>query len=85
MDRGFYSKANIDQLTLERHHFTIGVPAHLKWVREEIDRFRNAMYGPAGYRKVGEETLYVHTHLAFLGGRQATVLCSVIFQCQGSG
>jgi len=84
MDRGFYSKANIDQLTLERHHFTIGVPAHLKWVREEIDRFRNAMYGPDGYRKVGEETLYVHTHLLSWGEDKRRCYAQLYFNAKAA-
>lgn len=67
MDRGFYSQDNIDRLVEMRQNFMIAVPSRLKWVREEIDRFRNGMYGPDGYRKVGDEVLYVHTRMLSWG------------------
>jgi len=84
MDRGFYSKANIDQLALDRHNFTIGVPSHLKWVREEVDRFRNEMYGPDGYRKVGEEILYVHTHLLSWGEEKRRCYAQLYFNAKAA-
>ena len=63
MDRGFYSQDNIDRLVERRYNFTIAVPSRLKWVKDEIDRFRGGMHGPDGFRKVGDETLYVHTRM----------------------
>ncbi len=67
LDRGFYSRENIDRLTEERQNFTIAVPSRLKWVREEIDRFRDEMHGPQGYRRIGDESLYVHTRMMYWG------------------
>ena len=37
LDRGFYSKKNVDELLERRDHFTISVPLHNRWVREAID------------------------------------------------
>ena len=65
MDRGFYSKTNVDDLVAQRYSFILGVPSHLKWVREKIDRFRNEMYGPQGYTKVDDEVIYMHTHMDY--------------------
>jgi hypothetical protein len=84
MDRGFYSKANIEQLSLDRHNFTIGVPSHLKWVRDEIDRFRNEMYGPNGYRKIGNETLYVHTSLLSWGEEKRRCYAQLYFNAKAA-
>lgn len=67
MDRGFYSQNNVDQLLSERYKFTLGVPTHLKWVKENIDEVRSTMYGPEGYRKIDEEVLYVYTKLLSWG------------------
>ena len=82
MDRGFYSQANIDQMALERHHFTIGVPGHLKWVREEIDRFRSDMYGPDGYRRMEDEVLYVHTRLHYWGNQRRRCYVHLYFNAK---
>jgi len=67
MDKGFYSQENIDRLAETGRNFTIAVPSRPKWVREEIDRFRDGMYGPEGYRKVGDEVLHVHTRMLSRG------------------
>ena len=70
MDRGFYSKTNIDQLCEKKFNFTITVPSHLRWVKNEIDQFRDKMYGPEGYRKIGDQVLYVHSRLFSWGKRR---------------
>jgi transposase len=79
MDRGFYSQDNINRLTEMRQNFTIAVPSRLKWVREEIDRFRNDMYGPEGYRKIGDETLYVHTRMLSWGEERRRCYAQLYF------
>jgi len=64
MDKGFYSSSNIDALCAHRHHFTIAVPNHLKYVREYIDTHRDEIDSPAGLRMVDdEEAIYVQTYL----------------------
>jgi transposase len=63
LDRGFYSKKNVDELLERRDHFTISVPLHNRWVREAIDEIFDTVQGPEGYRMVDDEALYVHSRL----------------------
>lgn len=63
MDKGFYSKKNIDKLLDSRAKFTVSVPLNNKWVQLAIDEIYTVIHGPEGYRKVDEETLYVHSRL----------------------
>jgi transposase len=70
MDKGFYSKKNIDALLEKRNHFTIAVPIHNKWLKETIDKYRETMYGPKGYKKIDDEILYVHTSLKYWGDKR---------------
>lgn len=63
MDRGFYSKKNVDELSDKRQHFTMGVPTHLKWVREIIDRHRDHIDSPETLRTVDDEQFYAYTVL----------------------
>jgi len=63
MDKGFYSKTNLDELIEHYDRFTIGVPLSNKWLQHAIDDIRDAIHGPAGYRKFDEEILYVHSRL----------------------
>lgn len=63
MDRGFYSQGNVNELALLGHNFTLGVPVHLKWVRERIDANRHLIDGPQGFHDLGGEVVYAHTEL----------------------
>ena len=63
LDRGFYSKRNIDELLERRDHFTLSVPLHNRWVREAIDEVFDTVQGPEGYRLVDDEALYVHSRI----------------------
>jgi transposase len=63
LDKGFYSKKNIDELLERRDHFLISVPLNNRWVREAIDEISDTIHGPEGYQKIDEETLYVHSRL----------------------
>ncbi len=63
MDKGFYSKKNLDELVEHRDHFTIGVPLSNKWLQQAIDEIRDTIHGPAGYRKLDDKILYVHSRL----------------------
>ena len=61
MDKGFYSRKNIDDLVGYRDHFTIAVPLNNKWLQQAIDQIHQTIHGPEGYRKLDDEILYVHS------------------------
>jgi len=63
MDKGFYSKKNVDELVASRSRFTLAVPLNNKWVQHAIDDIYDAIHRPQGYRKVDDEILYVHSRL----------------------
>ena len=63
MDRGFYSKKNVDALLASRNKFTLSVPVNNKWVQRIIDDIHEDIHGPQGYRKLDDEILYVHSRL----------------------
>ncbi len=63
MDKGFYSKKNIDALLASKNKFTLSVPLSNKWVQQVIDEVYEAVHGPQGYRKLDSEILYVHSQL----------------------
>jgi transposase len=63
MDKGFYSKKNIDDLVKHRQKFTVSVPLHNKWVQHAIDEIYQDIQSPQGYRQIDNETIYVHSRL----------------------
>ena len=63
MDKGFYSKSNVDELFAARDKFIVAVPLSNKWVQHAIDEIYEAIYGPEGYRKIDNEILYVHSQI----------------------
>ena len=63
MDKGFYSKKNIDTLLTSKNKFTLMVPVNNKWVQHAIDNIHDVIHGPQGYRKIDSEILYVHSQL----------------------
>ena len=63
MDKGFYSRKNIDDLVAHRAHFTLSVPLNNRWVQQAIDEVHTSIHGPEGYRKLDDEILYVHSRL----------------------
>jgi len=63
MDKGFYSKKNVDELLTSRSKFTISVPLNNKWVQHAIDDIHDIIHGPHGYRKLDNEILYVNSRL----------------------
>ena len=67
MDRGFYSKKNIDALAEDGHNFTIGIPTHLKWLRKDIDHARDKIDSPECLKFVGKQAIYTHTLLKSWG------------------
>ncbi len=63
MDKGFYSKKNIDELLASRDKFILSVPLNNKWVQHAIDDIYEVIHGPEGYQKLDDEILYVHSRL----------------------
>ena len=63
LDKGFYSKKNIDALTASGDKFLIALPISNKWVQKAIDEVYETIHGPEGYRKLDDEVLYVNTRL----------------------
>ena len=63
MDKGFYSKKNIDKLLASKAKFTVSVPINNKWVQHVLNEVHTVIHGPHGYQKVDEEILYIHSRL----------------------
>lgn len=63
MDKGFYSKKNVDELLASRDKFILSVPLNNKWVQHAIDDIHEVIHGPEGYQKLDDEILYVHSRL----------------------
>jgi len=63
MDRGFYSKKNVDELLASKNKFTLSIPLNNKWVQCVIDEIYEVIHSPQGYRKVDSEIFYVHSRL----------------------
>lgn len=63
MDKGFYSKKNVDELFSSRDKFLLSVPLSNKWLQNSIDDIHTVIHGPEGYRKIDDQTLYVQSRL----------------------
>ena len=63
MDKGFYSKKNVDELLASRSKFLVSVPLNNKWVQHAIDDIYKSIHGPEGYRKLDGEVIYVQSRL----------------------
>ncbi len=63
MDKGFYSRKNVDELLASKDKFMLSVPLNNKWVQHAIDDIYEVIHGPEGYQKLDDEILYVHTRL----------------------
>jgi len=63
MDKGFYSKKNVDDLFAAKDKFLLAVPLHNKWLQDAIDDVYESICGPEGYKKLDDEVIYVHTRL----------------------
>jgi transposase len=70
MDKGFYSKKNVDCLLDMKQKFTVSVPMNNKWVQEAIDDIYQEIHGPQGYQRIDTETLYVHSSLYSWGDKK---------------
>ena len=63
MDKGFYSKKNIDELLAARNKFTTAIPMNNKWIQRYVDDIHDKIHGHHGYRKLDNEIMYVHSRL----------------------
>lgn len=63
LDKGFYSKKNVDELLARKDHFTLSVPLNNIWVQQAIDEISDTIQGPEYYRIIDDEVLYVHSRL----------------------
>ena len=63
MDKGFYSKQNIDELVANNSKFLVAVPLSNKWLHKAIDDVYETIHSPEGYHKVDDEVLYLHPRL----------------------
>lgn len=61
MDKGFYSKKNIDGLFAARSKFLVSVPLNNKWLLVAIDKIYESIHGPKGYRKIADEVIYTNS------------------------
>jgi hypothetical protein len=63
MDKGFYSKKNVDALVANHNKFLLAVPMNNTWLQKAIDDVYESIQSPQGYRKLDDEVLYVHSRL----------------------
>lgn len=63
MDKGFYSKKNVDELLASRDKFILSIPLNNKWLQHAIDDIYEVIHSPDGYQKLDEEILYIHSRL----------------------
>lgn len=63
LDRGFYSRDNVEDLLRARDKFLLAVPNRRKWVQSIIDQARDTIQDPESYRNIDGEVLYVSTKL----------------------
>ena len=63
MDKGFYSKSNVDNLFVTKSKFIISVPLNNKWLQHAIDDVYTCVDDINGYQRIDQEVLYVHTRL----------------------
>ena len=85
LDRGFYSKANIDEVLNRRHHFTIAVPSGLKWVEGTIDKYYESIVSPQNYQSINDsEALYVATDLLKWGDSRRRVYLHIYYNARNA-
>lgn len=83
LDRGFYSKDNIDGLFERRHHFTIAVPSGLKWVEAIIEKHYETITSPENYRQINDsEALFVATDLCKWGDERRRAYLHVFYNAR---
>jgi transposase len=63
MDKGFYSKNNVDNLFATKSKFIISVPLNNKWLQSAIDDVYTCVDDINGYQRIDQDVVYVHTRL----------------------
>jgi len=63
MDKGFYSKKNVDDLFVAKDKFLLSVPLSNKWLQHAIDDIYESIHGPEGYQRLDDEIIYVQSRL----------------------
>lgn len=63
MDKGFYSKSNIDNLLATNSKFIISVPLNNKWLQCAIDDIYTKAEDINYYQTMDQDVLFVHTRL----------------------
>jgi transposase len=80
LDRGFYSKTNIDEMLERRHHFTMAVPAGRKWVETIIDGHYDSVSSPSNYHEINDnEALFAKTVLYKWGEKNRRTYLHIYF------
>ena len=82
MDKGFYSKKNVDELLASRDKFLLSVPLNNKWVQHAIDGIYKTIHGPEGYRKLDSEILYIHSQLSPWGDNNRRCYLHLYYNAQ---
>jgi transposase len=82
MDKGFYSKKNVDELLTSRDKFIISVPLNNKWVQNAIDGIYTTIHGPEGYRKIDNEILYIYSQLYPWGDKNRRCYLHLYYNAQ---
>lgn len=82
MDKGFYSKKNVDELLASGDKFLLSVPLNNKWVQHAIDGLYQTIHGPEGYRKVDSEILYIHSGLHSWGDNNRRCYLHLYYNAQ---
>jgi hypothetical protein len=70
MDKGFYSKSNVDNLFATKSKFIISVPMNNKWLQNVIDDVYTQVHDIDGYQRIDQEVVYVHTRLYPWGNKR---------------
>ena len=64
LDRGFYSKSNVDEMFKTSSKFTLSLPSGLKWTEKLIDKYVDRVRMPTDYIELPEnEILFARTEL----------------------
>jgi len=83
LDRGFYSKANIDELYKQKHKFTIAAPVGRKWIEGIIDEHYESIASPRNYLSVNDdEALYAGTSLYQWGPNKHRLYVHVYYSAE---
>lgn len=83
LDRGFYSKTNIDELYKRKHQFTIAAPCGRKWVEQVIDEHVESIASPKNYLSLNkDEALYAATTLYKWGEKNHRLYVHVYYSAE---